>query len=166
MAPNVRPPFRMSPQMARTLNSQLPTEFQSAPTGAWQSFDFVSPSIAAGGALSGSVTFPVSCALFEVQGAAQNGSATEGTASLGYTDLFTVQLSTATEQLNAGAPILGTAFFNRLDGLYRFRKPWIIPANQAITIVGDSVASADALIVHMRFAVLLLELSTNAVQFT
>ena len=167
--PNVRPPFRMTAAQARALNSQLPREFQDVPSGAWQTFDVVTPVIAPGGPMAETVSFPVTAALFEVQGAAQDTTtpSTEGTGALGFTDLFTIQLSTAGgEQLNAGAPVIGTAFFNRLSGIHMFRKPWIIPANQNVNIAGLSLASADSIIVNLCFTVLLLELSTNAVQFT
>lgn len=164
MPPNVRPPFRLSPQMRRELSADLPPSLRELDSGAWQTFDFVSPTIAAGGQLSGTLSFPVTAALCEIQGAATSNG-TEGTAELAKTDLFTVQFTTATEQLNAGSPVIGTAYFNRLNGIKTFKKPWILPANQAISIAGASLASADNVVVYITFTVLLLELSTNAVQF-
>jgi hypothetical protein len=157
--------------MARQLNSQLPVEFQQAPSGAWQTFDVVTPVIAPGGPIASTVQFPVTAALFEIQGAAQDTAdpptAGSGTAELGFTDMFTIQFSTAGgEQFNAGAPVIGTAFFNRMTGIHMFRKPWIIPANQTINITGANIDDDDSIIVHLCFTVLLLELSTNAVQFT
>jgi hypothetical protein len=148
------------------LAKDLPPDYRDIPTGAWETFDFVSPSIAAGGALTGSVSFPVDAALFEISGAASDPGATEGTATLGYTDLFDVQFTLPDgTALNAGPPLIGTAFFSRLDGIKRFRKPWVIGANQAISISGTSLATADKIVVYLGFTVLLLGLATNAQQF-
>lgn len=167
---NVRPPRALSPQLRASLAKDLPPDYRDIPTGAWETFDFVTPTVAPGGAIAGSVSFPVDAALFEIEGAAQNipagATPVDGTATLGYVDAFTVQFQLPDGTfLNAGPPVIGSAFFSRLDGIKRFRKPWVIGANQAISITGLSLAGTDSLVVNLCFAVLLLGLATNAQQF-
>lgn len=171
----VRPPLNLSPQLRAALAAGVSPDFPGQATGSWQSFNVISQQFAPGGTDSPTLSFPVTSALYEVEGAAlvEDQDITDISKTLGNTDAFTIQIVYADgTQLNAGAinasntQLLGSAFFPRLDGVYKLRKPQVIGPNQSITINLKNISQPAANItVYLRFTVLQLELATNAVQF-
>lgn len=135
----------------------------SAPTGGWQTFDVVPVSLASAGVASPTISFPVTSALYEIQGSATSSSA--GTAAIGYRDTFTLQVVLPDgTQLNAGTQTLANSFFEMNTGVKRFRKPWVIGATQVITINVTNVTSSN-LVLYLNFTVLQLELGSAVQKF-
>jgi len=169
MANGVRPPLNLSQATRDALNAQVAPDFPGQQTGTWQTFDVISQPMAPGGSNSPTVSFPVSSALYEVEAAAfmPGQNITAISRMLGNTDQFLIQIVYSDfTQLNAGQPVLGSALFNRLDGVYRLKKPTVIGPNQNITVNLQNISDpAFNMTVYLRFTVLQLELSTNAVQF-
>lgn len=165
----VRPPLNLSPQLRAALAAGVSPDFPGQATGSWQSFDVVSATLTPGTSDAPTVSFPVTSALYEIQGSALVSGQDDGAISraIGNVDQFTIQIVLADQtQVNAGPVLLASAFFPRLDGVYKFRKPQVIGPNQSITVNVTNVSDpALNLEVNLRFTVLQLELSPSAVQF-
>lgn len=166
-----RPPLAISPALRKALNSRVAGDFPNQETGGWQTFDVVSAQMAAGGKDAPTVSFPVTSALYEISGSAvciegTPAAATGATNAVGCLNGFTIQVIMSDRtQLNAGdSQLIGTSFFNRLNGIKDYRKPWVVGPNQTITFNLTNI-SGQLLTVYLGVTVLQLELSTNAVQF-
>lgn len=161
----------LSPALRAALGAAVAQDFPGQQTGLWQTFNVVSPQMAAGQTSAPTVSFPVASALYEISGsgscpAGVPTAGTGGTADLGNIDAFTIQVVFSDQtQLNAGpTQLLGTSFFNRLTGIKLLRKPVVIGPNQNITFNLTNVCGQN-LTVYIGVVALQLELPTNAVQF-
>jgi hypothetical protein len=169
------------------LSEVLPSEHEGQgdePVGAWQTFEIETDM---GGIGSGGVTFrtlqqmfPVRCALYAMQGAARSDDGTGlGQQVFGGLDGFLIQVQMFDQQfINAGgvnfvdpatnlptrfSPLIAMAFFDRATGIKRFRKPWIIGANEPLTIFVASATTSNVDSLYLSFTVLLLDIPSDSV---
>lgn len=165
----VRGALNIDENTRRALNAGVEPDFPGQLTGSFQTFDVVSNSMASGGSDTQSISFPVTSALYAVQAAAllTNQDAAATSRLLGNLDQFLIQITYSDRtQLNAGAPVLASALFSHLDGIYWLKKPTVVGPNQSLTCFFQNVSDpAKTAEVHLTFRVLQLELSTSAAQF-
>jgi hypothetical protein len=149
------------------LGPEVEGQYDDENVGNWQGFNVV-VNIAAGQSASPVPTlqFPVRSALYKISGEAyhQSPDAMGAVVTTGGLDAFTIQVQLFDQQyLNAGQQaLIASAFFDRQTGIKRYRKPWVIGANDPMSIFLTNISSDD-ITVALEFTALLLNQPTDSV---